>query len=73
MENKQETGFGLRLRGERKRIGLTQSELAAACGLGRRFLLELEAGKATSHLGKVLQVLTALGVSLQAVDRKGDL
>lgn len=33
MENTQEAGFGLRLRGERKRVGLTQSELASAGGV----------------------------------------
>jgi y4mF family transcriptional regulator len=57
----------------RKAQGLTQSELAAACGLGRRFLLELEAGKPTSHVGKVLHVLATLGVNIHATDRKGDL
>lgn len=67
------TSLGNAIKRVRKAQGLTQSDLAAACGLGRRFLLELEAGKPTSHLGKVLQVLDALGVSLHATDRKGDL
>jgi len=57
----------------RKSQRLTQEQLAAACGLGRRFIVELERGKETSHIGKVLQVLVALGVSLHAADRKGDL
>jgi y4mF family transcriptional regulator len=57
----------------RKSQGLTQEQLAAACGLGRRFVVELEAGKATSHIGKVMQVLSALGLSLHMADRKGDL
>ena len=57
----------------RKSQRLTQEQLAAACGLGRRFIVELERGKETSHIGKVMQVLAALGVSLHAADRKGDL
>ncbi|MGB8352607.1 MAG: helix-turn-helix domain-containing protein [Chthoniobacteraceae bacterium] len=57
----------------RKSQNLTQEQVAAACGLGRRFVVELERGKATTHLGKALQVLSALGISLHAIDRKGDL
>ncbi len=57
----------------RKSQGLTQEQLAAACGLGRRFVVELERGKATSHTGKTLQVLSALGLSLHVADRKGEL
>jgi y4mF family transcriptional regulator len=57
----------------RKTQGLTQEQLAAACGLGRRFIVELEGGKATTHVGKVMQVLSTLGISLHATDRKGDL
>lgn len=57
----------------RKSQRLTQEQLAAACGLGRRFVVELERGKATSHVGKIMQVLSALGLSLHIADRKGDL
>ena len=57
----------------RKSQGLTQEQLAAACGLGRRFIVELERGKETSHIGKVMKVLAALGVGLHAADRKGEL
>jgi y4mF family transcriptional regulator len=57
----------------RKSQHLTQEQLAAACGLGRRFIVELERGKETSRIGKVLQVLSALGISLHAADRKGEL
>jgi len=57
----------------RKSQHLTQEQLAAACGLGRRFIVEMERGKETSRIGKVLQVLSALGISLHAADRKGEL
>lgn len=49
------------VREERKAQGLRQSELAAACGVGVRFIVDLEAGKPTVQLGKVLQVLATLG------------
>ena len=40
---------------------LRQDQLAAAAGVGVRFLIELERGKPTVQLGKVLAVLNALG------------
>lgn len=45
--------------------GLRQDQLAAAAGVGVRFLVELEAGKPTVRLAKVLAVLDALGLRLQ--------
>jgi y4mF family transcriptional regulator len=45
--------------------GLRQDQLAAAAGVGLRFLVELEGGKATVRLEKVLAVLNALGLRLQ--------
>jgi y4mF family transcriptional regulator len=47
----------------RKAAGLRQDELAGAAGVGLRFIVDLEAGKPTAQLGKMLQVLTALGCS----------
>lgn len=48
----------------RKLQGLTQTQLALACGTGVRFIVDLEAGKETCQLGKVLTVLQTLGLSL---------
>ncbi len=45
----------------RKQLGLTQPQLALAAGVGVRFVVELEAGKPTVRLEKVLNVLHALG------------
>jgi y4mF family transcriptional regulator len=56
--------LGLIVRQERIAQGLRQDQLAAASGVGLRFLIELEAGKPTVQLAKVLQVLTALGCSI---------
>lgn len=51
----------------RKQQGLTQEELAAAAGLGSRFIRELEKGKASCQLGKALLTLQLLGIKLEAI------
>ena len=56
--------LGTVLRASRKRLGLTQADLALAAGVGLRFIVELEAGKATVRLEQVLRVVDALGESL---------
>ena len=56
--------LGKAIRDERKRLGATQKELAMTAGTGLRFIIELEKGKSTSQTGKVLQVLQALGLSV---------
>jgi len=53
--------LGTTIREARVAQGLRQDQLAAAAGVGVRFLIELEGGKATAHLGKTLAVLDALG------------
>ncbi len=50
----------------RKEQGMTQQQLADLAGVGRRFLLELEAGKNRAQLGRALQVCAALGIDLSA-------
>lgn len=53
--------FGAVIRQARLAQGLRQDQLAAAAGVGVRFLIELERGKTTTQLGKALAVLDALG------------
>ena len=53
------------VRSTRKATGLRQDELAGAAGVGLRFIVDLEAGKPTAQIGKVLQVLQALGCSFE--------
>ena len=50
----------------RKKQGITQTELAGLSGLGRRFISELERGKPTAQVAKVILVLNILGVGLEA-------
>lgn len=56
---------GALVRSTRKASGLRQDELAGAAGVGLRFIVDLEAGKPTTQLGKVLQVLDALGCRVE--------
>lgn len=56
--------LGLTIRQARKAQGLTQEELSAACGIGVRFIRELEQGKETCQIGKVLIVLQMLGFNV---------
>lgn len=56
--------LGAALRMDRKRLGLTQADLALAAGVGVRFIVDLEGGKPTMRLEQVLRVIDALGRSL---------
>ncbi len=56
--------IGQLVRNVRRGQGLRQDQLAAAAGVGVRFLVEVEHGKPTAQLGKVLAVLEALGCTL---------
>ena len=56
--------IGAIVRRARRAQGLRQDQLAAAAGVGLRFLVELERGKPTLRLVKVLAVLDALGCRL---------
>ena len=49
----------------RKQLKITQKDLALTCGTGLRFLVDLEKGKSTCQIGKILQVIQALGLELQ--------
>lgn len=57
--------LGATLKALRKRLLLTQAQLALAAGVGVRFIVELEAGKPTLRLEQVLRVIDALGGELR--------
>lgn len=52
---------------KRKKLELTQIELAEKAGVGLRFLRELEQGKKTLRIDKVNQVLFLFGYELGPV------
>jgi transcriptional regulator with XRE-family HTH domain len=54
--------FGSSIRIRRKALNMRQDELALATGVGRRFLIDLEAGKSSCQLGRSLLVADALGL-----------
>ena len=58
--------IGALVRNRRKRLALTQRELGELAGVGTRFISDLENGKATAELGRVLRLLEVLGVHLHA-------
>ena len=57
--------LGTIIRTTRKAQALRQDELAGAAGVGLRFIVDIEAGKPTAQIGKTLQVLQALGCSIE--------
>jgi HTH-type transcriptional regulator / antitoxin HipB len=58
--------IGKAIRQVRTSQGLTQPQLAAACGTGTRFIVDIEKGKPTCELEKTLTVLSMLGIVLDA-------
>ena len=56
---------------ERKRQGVTQLQLSQAADVGRRFVVEAEAGKETVQAGKLLKLLDTLGISVALTTPKG--
>ncbi len=63
--------LGSVIREERKRQGLTQTELADVSGVGLTFVSQLENGEVTAEIGKVMGVVTMLGMDL-FVQRRGE-
>ena len=61
--------LGKLVRRQRKALKLTQVEAAGLCGVGERFLRELEKGKPTVELGRALRVSVGLGIQIDAKTR----
>lgn len=61
--------IGREVRYQRQALGLTQATAAALCGVGTRFFVELEQGKQSLHIGKVVAVLNGLGLDLHIRSR----
>jgi y4mF family transcriptional regulator len=63
MENKKQT-IGDFIKAQREEFGLTQKEFALRSGLGLRFVRELEGGKPTVRLDKVMIALNFFGCEI---------
>jgi len=57
--------IGPQIKELRKNINLTQVEFAKRVGVGLRFLRELEQGKTTVRMDKLIRVLDFLGYHLE--------
>lgn len=64
--------LGKIIRCKRKEVGLLQETAAGMSGVGTKFLSQLENGKETAELGKVLQVLRKLGLEVYVFPRSAD-
>ena len=56
--------LGKAIRDLRRSQGVTQAQLAGLSNTGVRFISDLENGKETCQLGKILHVLATLGVDV---------
>jgi HTH-type transcriptional regulator / antitoxin HipB len=56
--------IGRMVRETRKKLGVTQKDLALTSGTGLRFVIELEKGKPTCEIGKALTVVQTLGIRI---------
>ncbi|MBR2507071.1 MAG: helix-turn-helix transcriptional regulator [Bacilli bacterium] len=51
----------------RKMLGLTQARLAMYAGVSTKFIVELEQGKKTLKMDKILDVLRILGGTIEVI------
>jgi len=65
--------LGQAIRERRKALRLTQIELSRLAGCGPDFIYDVEAGKASLRLDKLLDVLAVVGLSLSLGLGKGAL
>ncbi len=63
--NKNVPNISVQVKNLRKKNGLTQIEFAKRVGVGLRFIRELEQGKVTVRMDKVMQVVDFLGYHLE--------
>ena len=56
--------LGLAIRDRRRKLKLSQTELARKAGVGRQWVVAIEHGKSRAELGLVLRTLAALDLPL---------
>jgi y4mF family transcriptional regulator len=62
--------IGQFIKNSREKLGVTQKDLALSAGTATRFISDLENGKETCQIGKVLQVLHSLGIQVNLDENK---
>ncbi|GHU12862.1 putative HTH-type transcriptional regulator y4mF [Alphaproteobacteria bacterium] len=63
--------LGILIKQHRKKMKLSQADFAGICGVGNRFIVDLEAGKPTIQFDKALYVAGNLGLAI-CVIKKGE-
>jgi y4mF family transcriptional regulator len=63
--------LGRAIRDRRRELGYTQAFLADFAGVSTSFLSELENGKETIQIGKMLEVISLLGMDI-CMKRRGE-
>ena len=61
--------IGELVRAARRKQGISQEQLAGVAGTGVRLISDLENGKSTVQIEKVIKVIEALGLGLYALSR----
>jgi len=61
--------IGKLVRHKRKQLGVLQEDAAGLSGVGTKFLSQLENGKETAEIGRVLQVLKSMGLDVYIYPR----
>lgn len=56
--------IGLAIKARRRRLGLTQRDVSEIAGCGERLVHEVESGKETVRLDRLLAILKVLGMQL---------
>ena len=60
--------LGRKVRELRRTQGVTQVQLAGLANTGVRFISDLENGKETCHIGKILSAIQTLGFDIAIID-----
>lgn len=61
--------LGKVIKSKRKSLGYTQLEISERTGLSASFISEVENGKETAELGKVMHLLSILGLNTMVEER----
>jgi y4mF family transcriptional regulator len=61
--------IGRMVRCKRKQLGVLQEDAAGLSGVGTKFLSQLENGKETAEIGRVLRVLKSMGLEVYIFPR----
>ncbi len=65
MQHPQIVTLGLAIEAERKKRGMTQTQLAELSNTSINFVSQIERGKKTAQIGKVIDILQTLGLQIE--------